>query len=81
MQRPEGRAVHEQALSPGNAPSMIKEYREARYSRNGVNRDRQTRTTSRRTLLAMARNLDVILTTKGSHYNALNRGVAYLMNS
>lgn len=24
MQRPEGRAEHEQALSPGNAPSMIK---------------------------------------------------------
>lgn len=29
----------------------------------------------------MARNLDVILTTKGSHYNVLNRGVAYLINS
>ena len=38
VQRPEGRAMHEQALSPGNAPSMIKEYREAQCSRNGRNR-------------------------------------------
>lgn len=42
VRKPKARALQaeqEQTLSPGNAPGMIKEYREVQRSRSGVNRE------------------------------------------
>lgn len=43
VQKPKARALQaeqEQILSPGNAPGMIKDYREVQCSRSRVNRER-----------------------------------------